>query len=306
MGGSQSTVQYTTVFAQDGYGKEEDDAKAKPSPASFFREPTLGDKVDAWFGFDKLSADAVVSSCFVTPSALLFARVFMAAYAACILAWHSLSVQSGTEWVSSMVSWTLVLTTLYLVVTVVLTSVKVGGGFGSGTLLSDSLALRVGFVMYEFCFTWSLATVLLFWLAPDPKPANTMELLQALHLHGSTLAFAVVDLLLSRLRFEFSHYLFAAATAMVYLLANAVWFGVTNSPLHGLKWNSLFSVLLLFGVMFGVLVSFVVGALITTARDLCYASTNHSLAVVLPHAGTVHDEEVLPWSRKEKQAAISI
>jgi len=240
---------------------------------------------------------------------LVSVRAFMLVYAACILLWHSMSVTSGAAWLTTMVSWTLVLTVTYLLLALVLTSIKLAGGYGPGTLLSDSLALRIGFVLYEFSFTWSLATVVLFWVSGPTganKPTTTTELLQALHLHGAALAFTTIDLLLSRVRFEFSHYIFCAGTALLYLVANAVWFGVTSSPLHGFKWNSLFSVLVLFGVMFGVLVSFVIGAMLTTMRDLCYANHTRSLAVVMPPHSSVHDvEDALPWP-KDKHAGPSI
>jgi len=305
MGGSQSSVQYEPVYSQDGYGKDDDEA-AKPRPPSFFREPTIGDRLDAFFGFDRVSADAVVTSCFITPAALLFVRVFMLIYAACIMAWHSLSVSSGTAWVTSMVSWTVMLSIAYFAVTVVLTSIKTAGGYASGSLLSDSIGLRAAYVMHHLAFTWSLATVVVFWLAPNgstgAKTLSTTEMLQLVHLHGATLAFATIDLLLSRLRFDFSHYLVCATTALLYLLANAVFFSVTANPLHGFKWNSLFSVLLLFGVMFGVMVSFLVGAMLTTMRDVCYANNNHALAVVMP-PHTVHDDEVLPWPKDKHGAA---
>jgi len=225
----------------------------------------------------------------------------MLLYAGVILAWHSWSVSSGNEWLQSMVSWTMILSIVYLTFAVVLTSIKLAGGFGSGTMLSDSFALRMGFVLYEFAFTWSLATVTLFWLTAD-KPNSSTELLQALHLHGATLAFAVIDLLISRVRFEFSHYLFCAASAVFYLIANAVWFGATSSPLHGFKWNSFWSVLVLFGVMFGVVVSFVIGAMLTTMRDFCYVNRNsQSLSVVLPPV----EDGVLSWP-KDKHAAAAI
>jgi len=311
MGGSQSAAQYTPVYSQDGYGKEEDDATAKPQPvpASFFRVPTLGDKVDAWFGFDKVSADALVTSCFVTPTALVSVRAFMLVYAACILVWHSLSVGSGTQWAGSMVSWTLVLTCVYFVTALVLTSIKVAGGYGNGTLLSDSVGLRFGYVLFEFSFTWSLATVALFWFTSTNKPTNSTELLQAFHLHGAALVFATMDLLISRVRFEFTHYIFCAATALLYVVANGVWFGVTANPMHGFKWNSLWSVLELFGVMCCVLVSFLAGAMLSGMRDFCYANHNHSLAVVMPAGSSVHEsvheDDVLPWP-KEHAAHSSI
>jgi len=299
MGGSQSAAEYRTVYSQDGYGREEDD-KPLLAPSPFFRQPTMGDKVDALLGFDVVSADAMVTSCFVTPAALLFVRVFMLLYAAAILTWHSLAASSGSAWLQSMVSWTLLLTVSYLLLAVVLTSIKVGGGY-RGSMLSSSVWLRMGFVMYEFCFTWSLATVLLFWCTAD-RPADTTALVQSLHLHGATLAFATIDLLISRLKFEFSHYLLCAATAVLYLIANAVWFGVTISPLHGFKWNSFFSVLLLFGVMFGVVVSFVIGAMLTTMRDLCYAHHNNSLAVVLPSSS--RDPEADAARLKDSSVAV--
>src|SRR4051794_29983213 len=103
------------------------------------------------------------------------------------------------------------------------------------------------YLLYEFGFTWSLVACVLFWVAEYPITTLTAsEQIGLIHVHTACIAFALCDLLLSRIKFEFSHYIAGALTAVCYTAAYAIAFGPHHSALADLKWNSFVAVLIVF------------------------------------------------------------
>jgi hypothetical protein len=304
MGGQQS-VEYKPVEYSYDYHQEDEADKAvgAAAAANASLQATCGEKFDAAFGFDTVSTSSMVTSCFISTAALLTVRVFILAYAACILAWHWLQLSGPVVWLQSLTSWAHLLVVAYFLMAVYLTSKQLAGALdsSSGAAVTSSVSMRVTYVLYEFAFTWSVVTVALYWITEYPAmstgasnaadaSARTVALLEAVHLHGATLGFVLAELVLSRLKFQFTHYVFSAALALVYFAVNAIYFSTTRTIVHGFKWNSFFSVLVIFGVLFGILLSFVCGVLITTMRDVCYAR-NHTEPVVIPPEDSIHQKK---------------
>jgi len=246
---------------------------AQQAKAMLLQGDSCGDRVDAAFGFDRIDSSSLVTSCFISSSALLTIRVFMLVYVLTVLGWHWYALRSPVTMALSLTSWTQLLTASYFVFAVVMSSKQVGGCFESGTI-SDSVASRLTFLMFEIAYTWSLITVVWYWLTQFPLAAHmsTVELLSAVHLHGATLAFVVVDLILARIKLELVHYVISSMLAIVYCTVHAVYISPLTSVLATFKWNSFMTVLIVFGVIFGILLSFVVTVLVTTARDRCTAT----------------------------------
>jgi len=235
---------------------------------------SCGDRVDAAFGFDKIDSSALVTSCFVSANALLAIRVFMLVYVLTVLGWYWRDLGNHPLTMAvSVASWTHLLTATYFVLAICMSSKQVGGCFESGTI-SDSVALRFTFLMFEIAYSWSLITVVWYWLTEFPLAGHmsTLEMVWSVHLHGGTLAFVVVDLLLARVKFELVHYVVGSVLAVIYCTVNALYISPHTSILATFKWNSFMTVLVVFGVIFGILLSFVVTMLVTTARDRCAAT----------------------------------
>jgi len=287
---SDDLLEGKPVFSYDHLEDDTDDDRRRSEAEAQSRflsgQPeTCGEQTDAAFGFDKISAQAVVSSCFVAPSTLLTIRAFLLTYTLTVLVWYWYGLRSPVSMAVSLTSWTQLLTVMYFAFSVFASAKQVAGRFDSGATLSESAALRVTFLLFEAAFTWALVSVLMFWLTEFPisgQKASFTDVLWSVHLHGASLAFCVVDLILARVKFEFVHYVISCALAFTYCALQALVLNPTQSILSTFKWNSFMTVLVLFGVVFGILLSFVVAVVLTTTRDVCHANSDRNQPVIIP------------------------
>jgi len=286
------------LFSYDAHDEAGiDDARAAAAEQArqhfFSGQPeTCGDQVDAVFGFDKISAQALTTSCFVSPATLLALRAFMLVYAATVLGWYWYGLKNPVSMAVSLTSWTQLLTVVYLIFAIALTAKHLCGSGNNGNagagVLADSVVMRVTFMLFEIAFTWSLVGVIMYWITVFPvthtghNPASTTELLSTIHLHGACLAFCAVDLFIGRVKFEFAHYVISAVLALTYCAINALYLHPHTTALSAVKWDSFTAVLIIFGAVFGVLVSFVLTVMLTTARDVCHAQSDRNQPIIIP------------------------
>jgi hypothetical protein len=282
-------AQYESERWTDPEADEANGEQLKPMPF-FAAAPvaTCGERLDSFLGYSDVAANAITTSCFVSTPVLLATRVFMFAYITFMVALMYVkpaTVPVGPAWFVNGSIATMALTSLYFGMTIFLSIRYLCQGSdaeGRRAVVADGIEWRITWSLFQVVFTWSLAGLVYFLFDRGTLLANLApkETYWAIHLHLLSFGLACADLVLSRMKFHFGHYIFYAVAALTYVAANIVYLHADAELVDAWKWNSFFSALLIFGVLFGVLVSFVLAVLLTTARDMCHI--NNRAEVVMP------------------------
>jgi len=224
------------------------------------------------------------------------------------LGWYWYGLKNPVSMAVSLTSWTQLMTVAYLAFAIGLTAVHICGSGNNGNagagVLADSVLMRITYLLFEVAFTWSLVSVVMYWMTVFPvthtghNPTSTTELLSTIHLHGACLAFCVLDLFIGRVKFEFVHYVISAVLALTYCVVHALFLNPHATALSEVKWSSFTAVLIIFGAVFGILISFVMTVVVTTARDVCHAQSDQNAPIIIPAS---LEDGYVPQKQKQPQ-----
>jgi len=222
-------------------------------------------------------------------------------YAAVVLGWYWWTLRSPMAMAISLTAWTQAIVLIYFVTAIVQSAMQVRGTV-SGSI-GESGSASATFLLFETALTFSLVSVVMYWATEFPAThtgaaaKTTADVVWAVHAHGISVVLCLSDLLLSRVRPEFFHYLTGCSLAMGYALCYGLLIRPSASVLSSLLFNSLITLLIIFAVALSVVLSFLLIVAMAAARDVCHANSTGNAPVVF--AAGHEDRDAAPGKARD-------